>query len=128
MITFSFNNTSSNSDAIKVLVKSSTHLSIQGKTVEFFPIPGRSDALIIDEGVKPNKDVTVIFIVDERATKNLKGKLTTIENWLVNTTGYKKLTFNDGYSFDAAVNGGVEVKKIYDNVAECTVKFSCKAV
>lgn len=123
---FKFNGIANDSFEFELDLKTSNHLNKSGKRYESIQIPGRSENLIIDLGIKNNKSIKDTLYL--QAPNGLKKAIDQIENWIQGTTGYKLLEYKDGYRYNAICSGEIEVEELFDNVAQITITYEASEV
>lgn len=104
-------------------VKTSNHLTKSKKKLEFIDIPGRTGALIIDEGARENFTLIIQGYLDARIS-NLKKVCDELDIWLNGTTGYQTMTFDDGTILQVVFIGEINPDYIIKNFGELTLEFS----
>lgn len=104
-------------------VKKSNHLTKSKKKLEFIDIPGRTGALIIDEGARENFTLVIQGYLDARSS-NLKTVCDELDTWLNGTTGYQTMTFDDGTILQVVFIGEIIPDDIIKNFGELTLEFS----
>lgn len=120
---FNFNGVLSSSHGL--IVTEDNHLDKPKKRIEFIQIPGRSDALIFDDGSEENLKITIKCVLDAVKTNDIKTKMDNIESWL-KVKGYKPLIFTeDNTRFNAVCVGDLKPILKARNLAELTIEFSC---
>lgn len=125
---FTFNGKSCKEYGLKC--KEISHLSFASKCYESIKIPGRTGNLLIDDGSYENKIIAVIAYLDLRSVVagQRQAVVNNIKKWLINHVGYKTLTFDDGFSYQAIVNGAVEFEEMFNNYYQITINFECVEV
>lgn len=123
---FIFNGVSSKTHNLKC--KEIKHLSFASKNYESIKVPGRTGNLIIDVGDKENKKVSVVAYLDLRKENNKNLAINNIKKWLIGHTGYKTLSFNDGFEYQAIVSGEVSLVEKFRNYFEINITFECVEV
>lgn len=121
MVNFTFNNI--NSKNVNAYIKTSDHLKMFERDLEFIRVPGRTGDLIIDNKCFKNKDINITFMIFIDNKKMLDDL---IERWFFLNYNYNTLTFNDNTTVEAVVKN-VDIEKdrskiILDNVADSELK------
>ena len=117
---FIFNNKSSKDFNIKI--KKSNHLSIPRKKLEFVEVQGRSDNLVIDEGVREMLDIEIEAFIDCRNSDTYSYALM-LDNWLNGSVGYQDLIFDDNTTLKAVFVGQIDFNEIVNNFSEILLQF-----
>ena len=117
---FIFNNKSSKDFNIKI--KKSNHLSIPRKKLEFVEVQGRSDNLVIDEGVREMLDIEIEAFIDCRNSDTYSYALM-LDNWLNGSVGYQDLIFDDNTTLKAIFVGQIDFNEIVNNFSEILLQF-----
>lgn len=139
---FTFNGVSSKD--MKLKCKEINHFSFAAKSYESIKIPGRTGNLLIDDGSYENKMVSVVAYLDFRDVpiyrpiigydpeteepiygENRLDKINKIKEWLIGHTGYKALTFDDLFEYQATVNGQVEITELFTDYFQLSIEFEC---
>lgn len=139
---FTFNGVSSKDMELKC--KEINHFSFAAKSYESIKIPGRTGNLLIDDGSYENKMVPVVAYLDLRNVpiyrpiidydpetkepiygENRLDKINKIKGWLIGHTGYKALTFDDLFEYQATVNGQVEITELFTDYFQLSIEFEC---
>ena len=118
---FVINNVSSRYFNFKI--KQSNHLTKAKKKIELIDIPGRTGALIIDEGARENFTLVISGFMDCR-DYNMKEYCEALDNWLNGTVGYQTITFDDGTILKAVFIGEINPNEIIKNFGELSLEFS----
>ena len=117
---FTFNN--ANSKDFNIKIKSSNHLSIPRKKLEFIEVQGRTDNLIIDEGAREMLDLEIEVYIDCRDL-DTKTYALRLDEWLNNTNGYTDLVFDDNTTLKAIFVGQIDFNEIVKNFNEIFLQF-----
>lgn len=102
------------------------------RDLTFISVPGRDGDLIIDNGGYKNLKLTLkLRLFAEKVENNINDLAFSYNralNWLQQTATYHKLIFSydENYYREACVFSGIKATKIYDDVIDFTVTFSCK--
>ena len=104
-------------------VKSSNHLIKPKKKLEFVDIPGRTGALIIDNGGRENFTLIIEGYLDGKRY-SLKEYCDSLDKWLNSTKGYQEIIFDDGTILKAVFIGDINPTEIVKNFGELTLEFS----
>ena len=140
---FTFNNISCKNYNLKC--KDISHISFASKSYESIKIPGRTGNLIIDDGSYENKTISIIAYLDIRDIpierpivgyngdtpiygENRQDRINNIKKWLIGHTGYKTLTFDDKFTYNAIVNGEIVFTEMFTDYYEITINFECVEV
>ena len=118
---FTINNKTNKDFSFKV--KSSNHLLKPKKKLEFVNIPGRTGALIIDNGGRENFTLIIEGYLDGRKY-SLKEYCDSLDKWLNSTKGYQDIIFDDGTTLKAVFIGDINPTEIVKNFGELTLEFS----
>ena len=118
---FTINNKTNKDFSFKV--KSSNHLLKPKKKLEFVDIPGRTGALIIDNGGRENFTLIIEGYLDGRRY-SLKEYCDSLDKWLNSTKGYQEIIFDDGTILKAVFIGDINPTEIVKNFGELTLEFS----
>ena len=118
---FTINNKTNKDFSFKV--KSSNHLLKPKKKLEFVDIPGRTGALIIDNGGRENFTLIIEGYLDGRRY-SLKEYCDSLDKWLNSTKGYQEIIFDDGTILKAVFIGDINPTAIVKNFGELTLEFS----
>lgn len=121
----SFNNVTFKSLGLKH--KSDNHLDSFEDDVEYLKAPGRTGDLIVNHGGKLNKDIEIKCNLDCR-NKNTKNIVDNIEAVFKGVKGYARLTFEDGFIFDANCKGKIVYNELFPNYYEVSIVFTTKEV
>ena len=117
---FTFNN--ANSKDFNIKIKSSNHLSIPRKKLEFIEVQGRTDNLIIDEGAREMLDLEIEVYIDCRDL-DTKTYALRLDEWLNSINGYSNLIFDDGVELKAIFVGQIDFNEIVKNFNEIFLQF-----
>ena len=141
---FTYNGTSCKEYGLKC--KDISHISFAAKSYESIKIPGRTGNLLIDDGSYKNKTITITAYLDMRDIpierpiidwdsqnrpiygENQEDRIMNIKKWLIGHTGYKTLLFDDKFTYNAVVNGEVEILELFTDYYEITINFECVEV
>ena len=104
-------------------VKASNHLLKPKKKLEFVDIPGRTGALIIDNGGRENFTLIIEGYLDGRRY-SLKEYCDSLDKWLNSTTGYQTIMFDDGTVLKAVLISEIDPNEIVKNFGELSLEFS----
>lgn len=104
-------------------VKTSNHLTKPKKKIELVDIPGRTGALILDEGARENFTLTIEGYIDARSS-SLKSLCERLDSWLNDTIGYQTITFDDGTVLKAVFIGEINPEEIKNNFGTLSLEFS----
>lgn len=107
----------------KFKIKNSNHLTKSKKKLELIDIPGRTGALIIDEGARENFNLKIQGYIDARSS-NLKTICDELDKWLNETIGYQTMSFDDGTILQVVFIGEIDTEQIVRNFGELTLEFS----
>lgn len=107
----------------KFKIKNSNHLTKSKKKLELIDIPGRTGALIIDEGARENFNLKIQGYIDARSS-NLKTICDELDKWLNETIGYQTMSFDDGTILQVVFIGEIDPEQIVRNFGELTLEFS----
>lgn len=97
------------------------------RDVEYLEIPGRSGALVIDNGRYSNIDIqyslTLLSHIDDGMAVLARG----LKEWLLSEIGYHKLwdTYDPLYFRYASYKGGLEIQQEIPALGDTTVTFTC---
>lgn len=116
-----YNGTLLNSLGLKV--KSSNHTNLASKSYESIKVAGRTGNLIVDDGSFENKQIELVFLWDLRKSSNVKGEITRLKGILQGHKGYRDLSFDDGFIFNAICNGEVVFNELVRNYYEVNIVF-----
>lgn len=123
---FTFNGVSSKTHNLKC--KEINHLSFAAKSYESIKIPGRTGNLLIDDGSRENKTISITAFLDLRSVPNKVQSVSNINTWLMGHTGYKQLLFDDTVEYQAIVNGEVAFAELFKDYYEININFECVEV
>ncbi|SCI46183.1 Phage-related protein [uncultured Clostridium sp.] len=105
-------------------IKNSNHLTKPKKKIEIIDIPGRTGALIIDDGSRENFTLKIQGYIDARRNNDLKTICNELDKWLNGTTGYQTMTFDDGTTLKVVFIGEINPEYITRMCGELTLEFS----
>ena len=145
---FTFNNISCKTYGLKC--KEISHLSFAAKSYESIKVPGRTGNLLIDDGSYQNKEVFVEAYLDMRQIpierpiidydltdtnnpipiygENREDRIAAIKQWLIGHVGYKELTFDDKFTYQAIVKDTVQLEEVFTDFYSVAITFECVEV
>lgn len=98
------------------------------RDIEYIEIPGRSGALIIDNGRYLNLDIQYSLILLSDIEDGMALLARGLKEWLLSQVGYYKLwdTYDPCYFRYAAYKGGLDIAQEIPTLGDTTVTFTCK--
>ena len=108
-------------------IKESNHLLRPRKKIELIDIPGRTGALIIDEGARENFNLVISGFFDIRKNAKeieLREYCYALDKWLNGTIGYQTMEFDDGTILKVVFTGEINPEYVVKNFNAITLEFS----